>query len=56
MELVSRSALPLRTIIYPSVVNWTTKKVLGVYSKPNAVFVLGAIDMTKHTRIVLPRR
>jgi hypothetical protein len=33
MELVPRSAMPPGTVIYPSVVNWTTKKVLGVYSK-----------------------
>ncbi len=33
MELIPLSRLPKDTKIYPSVVNWTTKKVLGVYSK-----------------------
>ncbi len=31
MELISLSRIPKDAKIYPSVVNWTTKKVLGVY-------------------------
>jgi hypothetical protein len=33
MELIPSSRLPHGMKAYPSVVNWTTKKVLGVYSK-----------------------
>jgi hypothetical protein len=41
MELVPRSAMPSGTVIYPSVVNWTTKKVLGVYSKTKCRICFG---------------
>ena len=41
MELVPRSSFPKDTIIYPSVVNWTTKKVLGVYSKTKCRICFG---------------
>jgi hypothetical protein len=41
MELVPSSSLPSNTKIYPSVVNWTTKKVLGVYSKTKCRICFG---------------
>ncbi len=41
MELVPRSSFPKDTFIYPSVVNWTTKKVLGVYSKTKCRICFG---------------
>jgi hypothetical protein len=41
MELVPRSAFPNDTFIFPSVVNWTTKKVLGVYSKTKCRICFG---------------
>ena len=41
MELVTRSTLPSTTTIYPSVVNWTTKRVLGVYSKTKCRICFG---------------
>jgi hypothetical protein len=41
MELVPRSAFPTDTFIFPSVVNWTTKKVLGVYSKTKCRICFG---------------
>jgi hypothetical protein len=41
MELIPASRLPRDTKIYPAVVNWTTKKVLGVYSKTKCRICFG---------------
>jgi hypothetical protein len=41
MELIPASRLPPNTKIYPAVVNWTTKKVLGVYSKTKCRICFG---------------
>jgi hypothetical protein len=41
MELVPSSSLPYNTKVYPSVVNWTTKKVLGIYSKTKCRICFG---------------
>ncbi len=41
MELVPASTIPSATKIYPSVVNWTTKKVLKVYSKTKCRICFG---------------
>jgi hypothetical protein len=41
MELVPRSAFPINTVIYPSVVNWTTKRNLGVYTKTKCRICFG---------------
>ena len=41
MELLPRSQLPPNIVLYPSVVNWTTKKVLGVYSKTKCRICFG---------------
>ncbi len=41
MELVPASSIPSATKIYPSVVNWTTKKVLGIYSKTKCRICFG---------------
>ena len=41
MELVPASSIPSATQIYPSVVNWTTKKVLGIYSKTKCRICFG---------------
>jgi hypothetical protein len=41
MDLIPLSALPAHTVIYPSVVNWTTKKVLGVYTKTKCRICFG---------------
>jgi hypothetical protein len=41
MELISASSFPPGTKIYPAVVNWTTKKVLGVYSKTKCRICFG---------------
>ena len=41
MELIPASKLPMDTIIYPAVVNWTTKKVLGIYSKTKCRICFG---------------
>jgi hypothetical protein len=41
MELVPLGTLPRNTQVYPSVVNWTTKKVLGVYTKTKCRICFG---------------
>jgi transposase InsO family protein len=41
MELLPISRIPKDAKIYPSVVNWTTKKVLGVYSKTKCRICFG---------------
>jgi hypothetical protein len=41
MDLIPLSQLPKGIKIYPSVVNWTTKKVLGVYSKTKCRICFG---------------
>jgi hypothetical protein len=41
MELIPASSFPPGTKIYPAVVNWTTKKVLGVYSKTKCRICFG---------------
>jgi hypothetical protein len=41
MELIPSSRLPSGVKVYPSVVNWTTKKVLGVYSKTKCRICFG---------------
>ncbi len=41
MELVPLGKLPRNTQVYPSVVNWTTKKVLGVYTKTKCRICFG---------------
>jgi hypothetical protein len=41
MELIPLSRIPKDAKIYPSVVNWTTKKVLGVYSKTKCRICFG---------------
>ena len=41
MELIPASSIPTGTKIYPAVVNWTAKKVLGVYSKTKCRICFG---------------
>ncbi len=41
MELIPQSRIPKDAKIYHSVVNWTTKKVLGVYSKTKCRICFG---------------
>jgi hypothetical protein len=41
MELIPASSFPPSTKTYPAVVNWTTKKVLGVYSKTKCRICFG---------------
>jgi transposase InsO family protein len=41
MDLIPLSQLPKGIKIYPSVVNWTTKKVLGIYSKTKCRICFG---------------
>jgi hypothetical protein len=56
MELVPASSIPSATKIYPSVVNWTTKKVFGSILKLNAGYASVATDTTKPSLIALRPR